>query len=150
MLDYMKQMSSSNQIVAGMHNRFNGRADWLDSKYGVQGPATFTNYATQLTGKAPGLWSGDFSFDDNAQSNKRWEMTYEAERQYNKGALVNIMYHVSQRNTCFYIEAIGTPTCSCHLFLLLHIFCRHAIPAFRLDNSASGITIPTAQKASCK
>jgi hypothetical protein len=54
MLDFMKQLSLGNQIVSGVHNRFNSKADWFDSKYGVQGPSTFTNYAKQVTGKTPG------------------------------------------------------------------------------------------------
>ena len=95
MLDYIKQLSDS-RIVAGMHNRFNGRADWWPSgqaTYGIMGPATFTNYAKQITGKTPGMWSADFLFDGNAAISYRWDMIYEAERQYNAGALVNIMFH---------------------------------------------------------
>jgi mannan endo-1,4-beta-mannosidase len=94
MVDYLKQITGKN-AVAGVHNRVNADVNWDDiAQWRPTGPSVFTNYARQITGKTPGMWSGDFLFDyPNALSSSRWSMIYEAERQYNAGALVNIMFH---------------------------------------------------------
>ena len=94
MVDYLKQITGKN-AVAGVHNRVNADVNWDDiAQWRPTGPSVFTNYARQITGKTPGMWSGDFLFDyPNSLSNSRWSMIYEAERQYNTGALVNIMFH---------------------------------------------------------
>jgi len=54
-------------------------------------PNRYTEQARQVSGKYPGLWSGDFLFDHNQQY--RWTMINEAKRQWQNGAIVNIMYH---------------------------------------------------------
>ena len=45
----------------------------------------------EKTGKYPALWGGDFLWGGSEQS--RWDMIYEAERQWEAGAIVNIMWH---------------------------------------------------------
>jgi mannan endo-1,4-beta-mannosidase len=93
MVDYLKQITGI-YTVAGIHNRYNADVNWGDAQWRPTGPAVFTNYARQITGKTPGMWSGDFLFDyPNALTESRWNMIFEAERQYNAGALVNIMFH---------------------------------------------------------
>jgi mannan endo-1,4-beta-mannosidase len=79
-LKFLHQISGS-KIVAGQHN---------DQKF-TDDPAYQTNKILEITGLKPGLWGGDFSFDDRI--NKRWKMIYEAERQYKSGAIVNLMFH---------------------------------------------------------
>ena len=74
-------MISGVKTVAGIHNR-EPNAE----------PARWTNQVDSVTGKFPGLWSGDFLFErDNIQN--RQIMIDEALKQWNKGALVNIMWH---------------------------------------------------------
>jgi len=53
-------------------------------------PLMYNKEVFSITGKYPGLWSSDFLF---YSLDARWNMTYEAEAQYNKGALVQIMWH---------------------------------------------------------
>jgi mannan endo-1,4-beta-mannosidase len=65
--------------VAGMHERYS------------QTPSRFTEQARQVSGKYPGLWSGDFLFDYNRQY--RQNMIDEAKRRWNAGTMINIMYH---------------------------------------------------------
>jgi mannan endo-1,4-beta-mannosidase len=79
-LDYLNEISGKSTI-AGQHNR-EPNAD----------PARWTNYIHDLTGRYPGLWSGDFLFQaENIQH--RWTMIYEAENQWKRGAMVNLMLH---------------------------------------------------------
>ncbi len=74
-------MISGVKTVSGIHNR-EPNAE----------PARWTNQVDCVTGKFPGLWSGDFLFEqDNIQN--RQIMVDEAVKQWNKGALVNIMWH---------------------------------------------------------
>ncbi|AKJ27206.1 mannan endo-1,4-beta-mannosidase [Caldimonas brevitalea] len=80
-LNYLKSISGKS-IVAGQHN---------DQKDGT-GVTTYTNKVKDITGKLPGLWSGDFNFHGN--DGMRWEVVHEAERQFKAGALVNLMWHV--------------------------------------------------------
>ena len=68
-------------IVSGQHN---------DQKDGTN-ESYWTNRVNQLTGKYPALYSGDFLF--NGDGPARWAITYEAERQWNAGAIVNMMWH---------------------------------------------------------
>ena len=76
------------QIVSGQHNDQKN----LDcGASGSTGPRYWTDQVHQITGKYPALWGGDLLFHGDA--NLRWEMTYEAERQWNMGAIVNIMWH---------------------------------------------------------
>ncbi len=77
-----------NQIVSGQHNDQKN----LDcGASGATGPRYWTDQVYNITGKYPALWGGDFLFHGSSQL--RWDMTYEAERQWNAGAMVNIMWH---------------------------------------------------------
>ena len=68
-------------ILSGQHN---------DEK---KSPAEswYTTRVNQITGKYPALYSSDFLFQGNGP--QRWAVTYEAERQWNAGAAVNLMWH---------------------------------------------------------
>jgi mannan endo-1,4-beta-mannosidase len=78
-LDYMYEIKGRG-TVAGIHNKLNPT------------PNSFSTTAQEKSGKVPGLWSGDFLYDaDNIKN--RWTMVNEAKRQYEQGALVNIMWH---------------------------------------------------------
>lgn len=81
-LDYLYSISGK-QTVIGIHNR----------EPNAQ-PSLQTNNVYNITGKYPALWSGDFLFSQN-DVNNRWTMIYEAKRQWDNGALVNIMMHVT-------------------------------------------------------
>lgn len=72
---------SGKKTIAGIHNR-EPNAD----------PARWTNEIFKTTGKYPGLWSGDFLFQEENIAN-RAIMIEEASRQWEKGAIVNIMWH---------------------------------------------------------
>ncbi|HEY8660151.1 MAG TPA: glycosyl hydrolase [Hanamia sp.] len=69
------------KTVAGIHNREPNAA-----------PATWTDSIHTTTGKYPGLWSGDFLFEQD-NINNRQAMINEAVHQWKQGALVNIMWH---------------------------------------------------------
>jgi mannan endo-1,4-beta-mannosidase len=72
---------SGSKTVAGIHNREPNAT-----------PARWTNAIDSVTGKFPGLWSGDFLFQqDNIDNRQR--MVDEAVTQWGKGAIVNIMWH---------------------------------------------------------
>ena len=77
-LNYLYSIRGSG-TVAGMHERYS------------QTPSRFTEQARQVSGKYPGLWSGDFLFDDNRRY--RQNMIEEAKRRWNSGTMINIMYH---------------------------------------------------------
>lgn len=79
-LDYLKEISG-HYIIAGQHNREPN-----------EDPARWTNYIHHVTGKYPGLWSGDFLFQEE-NIKHRWTMIYEAENQWNQGAMINLMLH---------------------------------------------------------
>jgi len=79
-LDYLHSISGK-QTVAGHHN---------DRKIAVD-PFKWTEDIYKMTGKNPGLWSSDFSYDYRMEH--RWQMIHEAERQWNAGAIINIMWH---------------------------------------------------------
>lgn len=79
-LNYLYSITGS-KTLSGQHN---------DQKDGTN-EVYWTNRVHQITGKYPALWGGDFLFHGN--SSMRWAMTYEAERQWNRGAVVNIMWH---------------------------------------------------------
>jgi mannan endo-1,4-beta-mannosidase len=55
-------------------------------------PTDATDQVTSLTGKAPGLWSGDFLFGDDEVA-ARPTMIAEAQTQWAEGAIVQLMYH---------------------------------------------------------
>ncbi len=75
------------RTVAGVHN---------DQKTGGDGRGNgvsyYTDKVTGITGAQPGLWGGDFSYDA-ARVGNRWNMVYEAERQWNRGVIPNLMWH---------------------------------------------------------
>ena len=71
--------------MGGIHN---------DLKTG--GPTACTDRLRAITGKTPALWGGDFLFDGRMEM--RWEMIFEAERQWRAGAVVNLMWHASPPN----------------------------------------------------
>jgi mannan endo-1,4-beta-mannosidase len=79
-LNYLYSISGK-KTLAGIHNREPNAT-----------PAVWTNKVESVTGHFPALWSGDFLFQmDNI--NNRQIMIDEAVRQWNKGAVVNIMWH---------------------------------------------------------
>jgi len=106
-LQFLKKVTETSKTVAGVHNRVNAPnlEHWFkdsqgneflryDPNYKGTGPSVFTNYTQSITKKFPGLWSGDFLHDwpnNNLANRKR--MIEEAAKQYENGALVNIMYH---------------------------------------------------------
>jgi len=65
--------------VAGIHEKISSM------------PSQHTERVFQISGKYPGLWSGDFLFDYNRRS--RQNMIDEAKRRWNAGTMINIMYH---------------------------------------------------------
>ncbi len=79
-LNYLKSISGK-QTIAGQHNREPNST-----------PAKWTDEIYKTTGKYPALWSGDFLFQaDNIKN--RWTMVFEAKKQWDKGAIVQIMLH---------------------------------------------------------
>jgi mannan endo-1,4-beta-mannosidase len=68
-------------VVSGHHN---------DRKI-VAEPFKWTEAIRATTGKDPGFWSSDFSFDYRIEG--REEMIREAAAQWKRGAIVNIMWH---------------------------------------------------------
>lgn len=79
-LNYLKSISGK-KTIAGQHNREPNSQ-----------PAKWTNEIFKTTGKYPALWSGDFLFQSENIS-ARWTMIYEAKKQWEKGAIVQIMLH---------------------------------------------------------
>lgn len=79
-LQYLYSISGS-KTITGIHNREPNA-----------NPARWTNEIFSSTGKYPALWSGDFLFqEENIRDRKT--MIDEAVRQWQKGAIVNIMWH---------------------------------------------------------
>jgi mannan endo-1,4-beta-mannosidase len=93
-LQFLKEKTGT-VAVAGVHNRVNADVNWNNLVVSKPfGPSAFTNYTQVITGKFPGLWSGDFLHDwPNNSLAGRKRLIEEAAKQYEKGALVNIMYH---------------------------------------------------------
>ncbi|WP_210463357.1 glycoside hydrolase family 26 protein [Rufibacter roseolus] len=79
-LVYLKSISGS-KTIAGQHNREPNSE-----------PERWSKYIAETTGKYPALWSGDFLFQQE-NIDQRWTMIHEAKRQWEKGAVVNIMWH---------------------------------------------------------
>lgn len=79
-LSYLKSISGQ-YTVAGIHNREPNAK-----------PSVWTDSIHTTTGKYPGLWSGDFLFQQD-NINNRQIMINEAVNQWNNGAIVNIMWH---------------------------------------------------------
>lgn len=84
-LNYLYSISG-NKTIAGQHN---------DQKDGTTA-STYTERVANITGKSPALYSGDFLFHGSSQL--RWDVTYEAERQWNAGAIINLMWHACPPN----------------------------------------------------
>lgn len=79
-LDYLYRISGTH-TVAGAHND-EPNAD----------PDQWTEFVKQATGKYPGLWSGDFLYQ-RENIDDRWTMIKEAKKQWDNGAIINIMWH---------------------------------------------------------
>lgn len=81
-LEFLHRITG-HQVFSGIHNREpNSRPDLQ------------TEQLHELTGSYPVLWSGDFLFD--AQDiHARWAMIYECKRQWDRGSLVQLMFHVA-------------------------------------------------------
>lgn len=77
---------SGSRTVAGQHNREPNSE-----------PAKWTNAIRDTTGRFPGLWSGDFLYEQENIAN-RSTMINEAKNQWNQGALINLMYHAAPPN----------------------------------------------------
>jgi mannan endo-1,4-beta-mannosidase len=84
-LDYLRSISGK-LTVAGIHNREPNSQ-----------PATQTDRMFKLVGRYPGLWSGDFLFSADDVKN-RWTMIHECKRQWDQGAIVQLMMHVAPPN----------------------------------------------------
>lgn len=72
---------SGKQTIAGQHNK-EPNAD----------PDKWTEFIKEITGKYPALWSGDFLFQQDNIDN-RWTMIREAKKQWEMGAIINLMWH---------------------------------------------------------
>ena len=79
-LDYIYSISGK-KIVAGQHN-----------KEPNSDPDMWTEYIKKTTGKYPGLWSGDFLFQQE-NIDERWTMIHEAKDQWDNGCIINLMWH---------------------------------------------------------
>ncbi len=79
-LNFLDSISGS-KTIAGIHNR----------EPNVN-PDQWTNEVYRVTGKYPGLWSGDFLFQAE-NINNRQIMINEALKQWKNGAVINIMWH---------------------------------------------------------
>jgi len=79
-LNYLYEISGQ-KTAAGQHNREPNSQ-----------PSMWTDSIKLTTGVYPKLWSGDFLFQEENIKN-RWSMILEAESQWNRGAMVNIMWH---------------------------------------------------------
>ncbi len=80
-LDFLNSISGSKTVI-GIHNR-EPNSD----------PDVQTERAYSITGQYPGLWSGDFLFSSSDVAN-RWTMIYECKKQWDNGAIVQLMMHV--------------------------------------------------------
>lgn len=90
-------MISGIKTIAGQHNQ--------ESKDGNPfEPALSTDNIYEITGRYPGLWSGDFLYQSGyTDFNTRMRMIDEAINQWDHGAIVNIMWHAcppTQREPC--------------------------------------------------
>jgi mannan endo-1,4-beta-mannosidase len=79
-LQYLKKISGQ-QTIADQHNK-EPNVD----------PDKWTQFIKETTGKYPALWSGDFLFQQN-NIDERWTMIHEAKKQWEMGAIVNLMWH---------------------------------------------------------
>jgi mannan endo-1,4-beta-mannosidase len=79
-LDYLYSISGK-KTLAGQHNK-EPNAE----------PVKWTEFIKKTTGKYPALWSGDFLFQQE-NMDARWTMIHEAKKQWDKGAIINLMWH---------------------------------------------------------
>jgi len=79
-LNFFKRISGV-KILAGQHNK-EPNAD----------PERWTRFIKETTGMYPALWSGDFLFQQENIDN-RWKMIHEAQKQWENGAVINLMWH---------------------------------------------------------
>lgn len=79
-LNYLYAISGK-YTLAGIHNREPN-----------SNPSKWTEEIKNTTGKYPGLWSGDFLFQADNIANRQI-MINEAVKQWEQGAVVNIMWH---------------------------------------------------------
>jgi mannan endo-1,4-beta-mannosidase len=79
-LNYLYAISGK-YTISGIHNREPNAT-----------PAKWTDTVQLATGKTPGLWSGDFLFQEENIANRQ-TMINEAVVQWKKGSVVNIMWH---------------------------------------------------------
>jgi len=79
-LDYLYSISGK-KTLAGQHNKEPNAV-----------PAMWTDYIKETTGKYPALWSGDFLFQQDNMDH-RWTMIHEAKKQWDHGAVINLMWH---------------------------------------------------------
>lgn len=79
-LDYLYSISGK-YTVAGQHNKEPNAI-----------PDKWTNEIYSITGKYPGLWSGDFLFQEENIKNRQL-MIDEAVKQWHNGAIINLMWH---------------------------------------------------------
>jgi hypothetical protein len=77
-LAYLASISGK-KTVAGQHDKNNAT------------PTDATDQVQSITGKVPGLWSGDFLFGGDVAD--RPTMIAEAQKQWTAGAIVHLMYH---------------------------------------------------------
>ena len=95
-LDYLKSLGDSSAHISAMHNREPN-----------SNPRQATQYVFDRTRETPSMWSGDFLFSQ-ADVNNRQTMINEAIRQWNDGALVNIMMHVTAPHRTVAQETSGS------------------------------------------
>jgi predicted chitinase len=77
-LDYFASISGK-KTIAGQHDKNNAT------------PSDATDQVTGITGRVPGLWSGDFLFGSDVDH--RQDMIDEAINQWHHGAVVQLLYH---------------------------------------------------------
>ncbi|MDB5270003.1 MAG: mannan endo,4-beta-mannosidase [Hymenobacter sp.] len=77
-LNYLYTIRGTSTI-GGIHN-----------KEPLNTPTYYTDQLEFVTGKVAGLWGGDFLFNSYAD---RWQMIYEAEKQWQRGAFVTLTWH---------------------------------------------------------
>ncbi|WP_310603305.1 glycoside hydrolase family 26 protein [Anaerosporobacter sp.] len=81
-LDYLYEIQGS-KTVLGIHNR-EPNAE----------PSMQTLQACAVTGQCPAFWSGDFLFEAADVAN-RWKMVYECKYWWERGLIVQLMFHVT-------------------------------------------------------
>ena len=81
-LNYLYSISGS-KTIAGQHTR----EHVVDLR-----PAACYSKIHDITGKYPGLWSGDFLFELE-EIGYRQQMIEEAKKQWDRGTIVSLMYH---------------------------------------------------------